>query len=76
MSENNGMFIRVDVEKSINQDSELCKLLVESCPVDIFELGEADQLTTIVEHLAECTLCDIWTDAAPDQVRIVKLYRE
>ena len=76
MSENNGMFIRVDIEKSINQDSELCKLLVESCPVDIFALGEDDQLTTVAENLDECTLCDICTDAAPDQVRIIKLYRE
>ena len=55
MSENNGMFIRVDIEKSINQDSELCKLLVESGPVDIFALGEDDQLTTVAENLDECT---------------------
>ena len=76
MSENNGMFIRVDIEESLNEDTELCKLLVESCPVDIFALGDADQLTTVAENLDECTLCDICTDAAPGQVQIVKLYRE
>lgn len=73
------MFIRVDIDESVQQDADLRARLAEVCPVDIFELeGEAEsaRLVTVDANLDECTLCDLCTDAAGDAVRVVKLYEE
>jgi NAD-dependent dihydropyrimidine dehydrogenase PreA subunit len=67
------LFIRVDLDASLQQDAELKKRLVEVCPVDIFAL-DGDALTTVDANLDECTLCDLCTDAAGERVRVVKLY--
>lgn len=69
------MFIRVDIDASVQQDPALCKRLVEVCPVDIFAADGAG-VTTVEENLDECTLCDLCTIEAPDRVKVVKLYRE
>ena len=71
-----GMFIRVDIDGSVQQDAELCKRLVEVCPVDIFAAAGDGGVTTVEDNLDECTLCDLCIDAAGDRVRVVKLYRE
>ena len=71
------MFIRVDIKDSVQDDPALCKQLVEVCPVDIFELDEGGRVGTVEGNLDECTLCDLCIDAAgPDQVNVVKLYRQ
>lgn len=70
------MFIRVDIDPSVQQDPALCKRLVEVCPVDIFRLDDAGHVGTVESNLDECTLCDLCLQAAPDRVRVVKLYRE
>jgi NAD-dependent dihydropyrimidine dehydrogenase PreA subunit len=70
------MFIRVDIDDAVQQDGELCKQLVEVCPVDIFALDEGGRVGTVEDNVDECTLCDLCTDAAGDGVRVVKLYRE
>ncbi len=69
------MFIRVDIDGSVNQDEALCKRLVEVCPVDIFEYSDG-KLGTVEANLDECTLCDLCMIEAPDRVKVVKLYRE
>ena len=70
------MFIRVDIDDSVQQDAELCARLAEVCPVDIFAAPEGGGVTTVEANLDECTLCDLCLDAAGDAVRVVKLYEE
>ena len=71
------MFIRVDIDDAAQQDPELCKQLVEVCPVDIFALDDdSGRVATVDANLDECTLCDLCIDAAGDRVRVVRLYRE
>ena len=71
------MFIRVDIKDSVQDDPALCKQLVEVCPVDIFSADDAGHVRTIEDNLDECTLCDLCIDAAgPDQIDVVKLYRQ
>ncbi len=69
------MFIRVDIDESVQQDADLRARLVEVCPVDIFAL-EGGRLETVESNLDECTLCDLCIEAAGDAVRVVKLYEE
>ena len=70
------MFIRVDIDEAVQQDADLCKQLVEVCPVDIFALEHSGRVTTVEDNLDECTLCDLCIGAAGDRVRVVRLYRE
>ena len=69
------MFIRVDIDESVQQDADLRARLVEVCPVDIFAL-EGGRLETVESNLDECTLCDLCIEAAGDAVRVVKLYEQ
>ncbi|MDA0256462.1 MAG: ferredoxin family protein [Chloroflexi bacterium] len=72
-----GMFIRVDIDDSVQQDAELARRLVEVCPVDIFARTEAGGVATVAANLDECTLCDLCIQAAgPERVQVVKLYAE
>ena len=70
------MFIRVDIDQSlVAKTPGLAKKLVEVCPVKIFAPGREENAVTIVEdNLDECTLCDLCMQAAPDGVKVVKLY--
>ncbi len=69
------MFIRVDIDESVQADEALQKSLVEVCPVDIFAL-DGGRVVTLDANLDECTLCDLCIQAAGDRVQVVKLYRE
>ena len=70
------MFIRVDVDQGlVKKTPGLAKKLVEVCPVKIFAPGrEDDTVATVEVNLDECTLCDLCMQAAPDGVKVVKLY--
>ncbi len=70
------MFIRVEIDDAVQQDADLCKQLVEVCPVDIFALDGSGRVATVEDNLDECTLCDLCLGAAGEAVRVVKLYRE
>lgn len=69
------MFIRVDIDESVQGDEALQKSLVEVCPVDIFAL-DGGRVVTVEANLDECTLCDLCIQSAGDRVKVVKLYRE
>jgi NAD-dependent dihydropyrimidine dehydrogenase PreA subunit len=70
------MFIRVDIDDSVQEDEALAKQLVEVCPVDIFAIDDSGRVGTVGENLDECTLCDLCIDASqPGQIDVVKLYR-
>ncbi len=70
------MFIRVDIDDAVQEDADLCRQLVEVCPVDIFALEDSGRVATVDDNLDECTLCDLCLGAAGDRVRVVRLYRE
>jgi NAD-dependent dihydropyrimidine dehydrogenase PreA subunit len=68
------VFIEVDVDDSISGDTELARKLAEVCPVDIFA-EEEGHVAIVRWNLAECVLCELCLDAAPDgTVRVKKLY--
>jgi NAD-dependent dihydropyrimidine dehydrogenase PreA subunit len=74
VSEQHGIFIRVEVEESVRGDAELAKRLEEACPVDIFAAPDG-RLEIVDENLDECVLCELCLDAAPPgAVRVVKRY--
>ena len=73
MSDENGVFIEVEVDESVAGDAELAKKLEEACPVDIF--AEDGGVRIVRENLDECVLCELCLDAAPDgKVVVRKLY--
>jgi NAD-dependent dihydropyrimidine dehydrogenase PreA subunit len=68
------VFIDVEVDDSIQNDSELARKLEEVCPVDIFA-AEDGHVAIVRSNLDECVLCELCLDAAPDgTVRVKKLY--
>ncbi len=70
-----GMFIDVEVDARIANDTTLAKKLTEVCPVNIFAQEKDGRLRIVEENLDECTLCDLCLKAAPaGTVRVVKLY--
>jgi NAD-dependent dihydropyrimidine dehydrogenase PreA subunit len=74
VSEQHGIFIRVEVEESVRGDAELAKRLEEACPVDIFAAPDS-RVEIVDENLDECVLCELCLDAAPPgAVRVVKRY--
>jgi len=74
MSEQNGLFIAVEVDDAVASDAELAKKLEEVCPVDIFS-ATGDGVALVEENLDECVLCELCINAAPKgTVRVKKLY--
>ena len=69
-----GIFIDVELDESVVNDTALAKKLAEVCPVDIY--AEVDGKTTVVrENLDECVLCKLCLNATPDGgVTVHKLY--
>ena len=70
MSEQNGVFIDVEVSDEIAGDAELASKLEEACPVDIF--AAEDGVKVVRENLDECVLCELCLDAAPPGAVVVK----
>jgi NAD-dependent dihydropyrimidine dehydrogenase PreA subunit len=74
VSEQDGIFIGVEVEESVRDDAELARRLEEACPVDIFAAPHG-RVEIVDENLDECVLCELCLDAAPPgAVRVVKRY--
>jgi NAD-dependent dihydropyrimidine dehydrogenase PreA subunit len=68
-----GIFIDVGVSDEVRTDPELAAKLEEVCPVDIFDVSEADGSVAINrENLDECVLCNLCVEAAPPGGVVVK----
>jgi NAD-dependent dihydropyrimidine dehydrogenase PreA subunit len=66
-----GIFIQVEVDAAVANDTELAKRLEEACPVDIYAAVETG-VEVVRENLDECVLCGLCLDAAPDDTVVVK----
>ncbi|TMA46328.1 MAG: hypothetical protein E6J83_06665 [Deltaproteobacteria bacterium] len=72
-----GMFIDVQVDRSVAADTALAKKLVDVCPVNIFAQDGDGRLRIVEDNLDECVLCDLCVQAAPPgTVRVIKLYEQ
>ena len=70
-----GLFINIEVDEAVADDSELAAKLTEVCPVDIFSRDGDGKLEIIEENLDECVLCELCINAAPaGTVKVIKLY--
>ena len=68
-----GIFIDVEVSDGVRHDAEMAAKLEEVCPVDIFDVSEADGSVAIVrQNLDECVLCNLCVEAAPPGGVVVK----
>ena len=68
-----GVFIDVEVDEAVANDTEMAAKLEEVCPVDIFDVRESDGSVAIVrENLDECVLCNLCVEAAPPGGVVVK----
>jgi NAD-dependent dihydropyrimidine dehydrogenase PreA subunit len=68
-----GIFIDVEVSDDIANDTEIAAKLEEVCPVDIYDVSEADGRVAINrENLDECVLCNLCVEAAPPGGVVVK----
>jgi NAD-dependent dihydropyrimidine dehydrogenase PreA subunit len=68
-----GIFIDVEVDDAIAGDPEMAAKLEEVCPVDIFDVAEADDSVVVVRsNLDECVLCNLCVEAAPPGGVVVK----
>jgi NAD-dependent dihydropyrimidine dehydrogenase PreA subunit len=69
-----GLFIDVELDDSIRDDSDLAQRLEQACPVDIYADRDG-RLEVVEQNLDECVLCELCVNAAPPgTVRVVKLY--
>jgi NAD-dependent dihydropyrimidine dehydrogenase PreA subunit len=70
-----GVFIGVEVDPSVRDDSALAAKLAEVCPVDIYAVGTDGGVAIVEENLDECVLCRLCIDASPPgAVKVHKLY--
>ena len=73
-TEKHGVFIAVEVDRSIRDDAELAAQLEEVCPVDIYA-DAGGKVEVVDENLDECILCNLCVEAAPPGGVVVrKLY--
>jgi NAD-dependent dihydropyrimidine dehydrogenase PreA subunit len=68
------VFIAVEVDESVRDDSALAAKLEEVCPVDIYRDGDG-RVEVVEENLDECVLCRLCIEASPPgTVHVKKLY--
>jgi NAD-dependent dihydropyrimidine dehydrogenase PreA subunit len=68
------VFIDVEVDESVANDSALAAKLEEVCPVDIYK-DAGGKVEVVEDNLDECVLCRLCIEAAPPgAVRVKKLY--
>jgi NAD-dependent dihydropyrimidine dehydrogenase PreA subunit len=66
-----GVFIQVEVDDSIRNDTALAAKLEEVCPVDIYA-DDGGKVAVVEETLDECILCNLCVEAAPPGGVVVK----
>jgi NAD-dependent dihydropyrimidine dehydrogenase PreA subunit len=70
----NKVFIDVEVDDSVANDSAIAAKLEEVCPVDIFK-NAGGKVEVVEGNLDECVLCRLCIEASPPgTVRVKKLY--
>ena len=70
-----GMFIQIELDRTVKWPAAVARQLVEVCPVDIFELARDGKVRTIEANEDECTLCELCLPIAPQgSLRVVTLY--
>ena len=68
------IFIGVEVDDAVAQDTAVATKLAEVCPVDIYAV-EGGHVVLVEENLDECVLCGLCLEAAPPgAVQVLKLY--
>lgn len=71
------LFIAVNVDPAVANNSALIKKLVEVCPVNIFAEKLDGSLQIVEKSLDECTLCELCLEPAPPgAVKVRRLYGE
>jgi NAD-dependent dihydropyrimidine dehydrogenase PreA subunit len=75
MSTMHGVFIGVEVDSAVRDDTALAAKLSEVCPVDIYAVGADGGVQVVEENLDECVLCRLCIEASPPgTVRVLKKY--
>jgi NAD-dependent dihydropyrimidine dehydrogenase PreA subunit len=70
-----GVFIAVEVDPSVSDDTALAARLAEVCPVDIYAVAPGGGVHVVEENLDECVLCRLCIEASPPgTVRVLKRY--
>jgi NAD-dependent dihydropyrimidine dehydrogenase PreA subunit len=68
------IFIGVEVDDALAGDAAVAAKLAEVCPVDIYAV-EHGRVVLVEGNLAECMLCGLCLEAAPQgAVQVLKLY--
>jgi NAD-dependent dihydropyrimidine dehydrogenase PreA subunit len=71
MADQDGTFIDVEVDSSIEDNAEIAAKLEEVCPVDIYA-DDGGKVKVVRENLDECVLCNLCVEAAPPGGVVVK----
>lgn len=69
-----GRFVEVKVIGEVDQGK--ARALVGACPVDIFALGDAGELTLVPEREDECILCGRCVALASEALSVRRVYGE
>ena len=68
-----GLFVSVTVKQEKCPSG--CRICVDACPVNIFAVGSAGAVSSVVANDDECTFCDLCLARCPaDAVAIEKHY--
>ena len=71
MTDQDGIFIDVEVSDEVGADAALAAKLEEVCPVDIFR-DASGRVEVVRQNLDECVLCELCLEVAPPGGVVVK----
>ena len=71
MTDQDGIFIDVEVSDEVGADAALAAKLEEVCPVDIFRYASG-RVEVVRQNLDECVLCELCLEVAPPGGVVVK----
>jgi NAD-dependent dihydropyrimidine dehydrogenase PreA subunit len=71
VTDQDGIFIDVEVSDEVGADAALAAKLEEVCPVDIFR-DASGRVEVVRQNLDECVLCELCLEVAPPGGVVVK----
>jgi len=71
VTDQDGIFIDVEVSDEVGADAALAAKLEEVCPVDIFR-DASGRVEIVRQNLDECVLCELCLEVAPPGGVVVK----